>query len=363
MVLERWWHGMPLHWCHRWSVVVSVWEQQNLGKVCSNLCDPLGWKACRAHAKSVFFLISILSLFSICHDTSAQYAPTTQASSSPHWLVNKKKKRRSSFEKCTYSCPLEIVSIAAASVLIWFWIVQLAEVAKVEAKNYDHTVYALDQLMKLLLSQLINSFWKKIIAISSSSSSSSSLIQLFDLCVRQRFVFGFDWTHKTFFSPLVNEHRERKKERKMGSSFCCSWRRRRRRSNKSMMMMMVSMQLLLLQSLVCLSAAKQTGEQSAPPSSASCQAWLVQSIPTDMPELPAVPGVLRTGDVLQWLAGNSSKSLDIMSYYWELLALPKNPASGDYGYSQQQLDQFGAPVGQAVYDSLIAAADRGVPIR
>jgi hypothetical protein len=70
--------------------------------------------------------------------------------------------------------------------------VQLAEVAKVEAKNYDHTVYALDQLMKLLLSQLINSFWKKIIAISSSSSSSSSLIQLFDLCVRQRFVFGFD---------------------------------------------------------------------------------------------------------------------------------------------------------------------------
>jgi phospholipase D3/4 len=163
----------------------------------------------------------------------------------------------------------------------------------------------------------------------------------------------------------VNEHRERKKERKMGSSFCCSWRRRRRRrrSNKSMMMMMVSMQLLLLQSLVCLSAAKQTGEQIAPPSSASCQAWLVQSIPTDMPELPAVPGVLRTGDVLQWLAGNSSKSLDITSYYWELLALPKNPASGDYGYSQQQLDQFGAPVGQAVYDSLIAAADRGVPIR
>jgi hypothetical protein len=75
--------------------------------------------------------------------------------------------------------------------------VQLAQVAKVEAKNYDqiHTkialYYALDQLMKLLLSQLINSFWKKIIGISSSSSS-SSLVQLFDLCVRHRFVFGFD---------------------------------------------------------------------------------------------------------------------------------------------------------------------------
>ncbi len=216
MVLERWWHGMPLHSCHLWSVVVSVWEQQNLGKVCSNLCDPIGWKAWRADAKSVFFLISILSLFSICHDTSAQYAPTTQASSSPHWLVNKKKKRRRRFEKCTYSCPLEIVSIAAAPVLIWFWILQLAQVAKVEAKHYDQIhkkialFYALDQLMKLLLSQLINSFWKKIIAV---SSSSSSLIQLFDLCGGQRFVFGFDWTHKTFFFPLVNEHRERKKER------------------------------------------------------------------------------------------------------------------------------------------------------
>jgi hypothetical protein len=73
--------------------------------------------------------------------------------------------------------------------------VQLDQLAKLEAKNYDQIhqkialFYALDQLMKLLLSQLINSFWKKIIAI---SSSSSSLIQLFDLCVRQRFVFGFD---------------------------------------------------------------------------------------------------------------------------------------------------------------------------
>jgi hypothetical protein len=72
---------------------------------------------------------------------------------------------------------------------------QLAQVAKVEAKHYDQIhkkiapFYALDQLMKLLLSQLINSFWKKIIAV---SSSSSSLIQLFDLCGGQRFVFGFD---------------------------------------------------------------------------------------------------------------------------------------------------------------------------
>jgi hypothetical protein len=76
--------------------------------------------------------------------------------------------------------------------------VQLAEVAKVEAINYHQIhkkialFYPLDQLMKLLLSHLINFLWNKIIGISSSSSSSSSLIQLFDLCARQRFVFGFD---------------------------------------------------------------------------------------------------------------------------------------------------------------------------
>jgi hypothetical protein len=37
---------------------------------------------------------------------------------------------------------------------------------------------------------------------------------------------------------------------------------------------------------------------SLPPASESspqCKAWLVQSIPTDMPHLPRVPGVLSTG--------------------------------------------------------------------
>jgi hypothetical protein len=60
------------------------------------------------------------------------------------------------------------------------------------ACHFIHAIYdqLWSQLMKLLLSQLINSFWKKIIAV--SSSSSSSLIQLLDLCGGQRFVFGFD---------------------------------------------------------------------------------------------------------------------------------------------------------------------------
>ena len=32
-----------------------------------------------------------------------------------------------------------------------------------------------------------------------------------------------------------------------------------------------------------------------------CKAWLVQSIPTAMPELPLVPGVLATGNFLYML--------------------------------------------------------------
>ena len=95
----------------------------------------------------------------------------------------------------------------------------------------------------------------------------------------------------------------------------------------------------------------------------ACKVWLVESIPTDMPELKSVPGVLSTGEVLQWLAGNATKSLDITAQYWELLAQPSNPESGDYGYTPEQLEAFGAPVGQAVYNSLNATAERGVPIR
>lgn len=94
-----------------------------------------------------------------------------------------------------------------------------------------------------------------------------------------------------------------------------------------------------------------------------CRSWLVQSIPTDMPELSRVPGVLSSGDVLQWLAGNSSSKLDIIAQYWQLLAQPQNPKSGDYGYSAADMERFGAPVGEAVFKSLENAADRNVSIR
>lgn len=99
-------------------------------------------------------------------------------------------------------------------------------------------------------------------------------------------------------------------------------------------------------------------------SQSECKVWLVQSVPTDMPELQQVAGVLSTADVLRWLAGNATaKGLDVTAQYWELGAEPGNPSSGDYGFSEEEMARLGAPAGKAVYESLLAAADRGVPIR
>ncbi|KAL2897649.1 Phospholipase D4 [Bienertia sinuspersici] len=76
-----------------------------------------------------------------------------------------------------------------------------------------------------------------------------------------------------------------------------------------------------------------------------CKAWLVQSIPTDMPQLPLVPG------------------LDIMTQYWQLIAGQDNPLSGDYGYSKEEMEVFGAQEGLSVYEAIQNAADHNVVIR
>ncbi|KAL3500317.1 hypothetical protein ACH5RR_039410 [Cinchona calisaya] len=94
-----------------------------------------------------------------------------------------------------------------------------------------------------------------------------------------------------------------------------------------------------------------------------CKAWLVQSIPTDMPHLPLVPGVLSTGNVFRWLAGNSSKSLEIIAQYWQLVAHPNDPHTGDYGYSKDEMQKFGANEGFEVYRALENAADRNIKMR
>ncbi|KAJ1413110.1 Phospholipase D/Transphosphatidylase [Sesbania bispinosa] len=82
-----------------------------------------------------------------------------------------------------------------------------------------------------------------------------------------------------------------------------------------------------------------------------------------MPHLSPVPGVLSTGDVLRWLAANSTRRLDIIAQYWQLLASPDDPRSGDFGYTQHQMHEFGAHQGAAVYQALDTAADRNVSIR
>ncbi|XP_062178691.1 uncharacterized protein LOC133883392 isoform X1 [Phragmites australis] len=119
--------------------------------------------------------------------------------------------------------------------------------------------------------------------------------------------------------------------------------------------------LLLLPILAVFAAP--WGAAPADADAATCKAWLVQSIPTDMPHLRRVPGVLSTGDVLQWLSGNATKNLDILAQYWQFLAQPKNPKSGDYGFSESDMKRFGADEGLRVYKALENAADRKIKIR
>lgn len=71
----------------------------------------------------------------------------------------------------------------------------------------------------------------------------------------------------------------------------------------------------------------------------------------------------KTADVFRWLAGNSTRNLDIIAQYWQLIAEPGNPKSGDYGYSKADMERFGSKYGLGVYKSIENAADRNVDIR
>lgn len=70
-----------------------------------------------------------------------------------------------------------------------------------------------------------------------------------------------------------------------------------------------------------------------------------------------------TGDVFKWLAYNSTDKLDIIAQYWQLKAHPEDSRSGDYGYSKDDMQRFGAHQGFSVYTALENAADRDVDIR
>lgn len=72
---------------------------------------------------------------------------------------------------------------------------------------------------------------------------------------------------------------------------------------------------------------------------------------------------MELGDVLKWLAGNATERLDIVAQYWQLVAEPRNPSSGDFGYSDEEMERFGANEGRDVYRALEDAADRDVKMR
>ncbi|XP_051137423.1 uncharacterized protein LOC127255751 [Andrographis paniculata] len=120
--------------------------------------------------------------------------------------------------------------------------------------------------------------------------------------------------------------------------------------------------LLLLLLLTCFYPFAEP-TKSSNNNNGDCKAWVVQSIPTDMPQLSLVPGVLSTADVFQWLAGNSSKSLDVMAQYWQLIAHPEDPRSGDYRYSKADMRRFGAGEGYKVHNALAKAIDRNISVR
>lgn len=73
--------------------------------------------------------------------------------------------------------------------------------------------------------------------------------------------------------------------------------------------------------------------------------------------------VICAADVLEWLAKNSTERLDVIAQYWQLIAQPEDPRSGDFGYSKEDLQRFGAQEGASVYGAIDDAANRNVSIR
>ena len=47
-----------------------------------------------------------------------------------------------------------------------------------------------------------------------------------------------------------------------------------------------------------------------------------------------------------------------MAQYWQLIAQPNDTRSGDYGYSEENMMNFGSDEGSSVYKSIEDAADR-----
>jgi phospholipase D3/4 len=92
------------------------------------------------------------------------------------------------------------------------------------------------------------------------------------------------------------------------------------------------------------------------------RAYLVESIPTDMPAIARAEGVGATAEVLTRLTREAKVSIDLTAMYWDLVPAP-GPGEKSLPFSKEEYDGFGAPAGQALLDALVDAARRGVKVR
>ncbi len=91
------------------------------------------------------------------------------------------------------------------------------------------------------------------------------------------------------------------------------------------------------------------------------QAYLVESIPTEMETLPRLPGVAYTESVLERLVVASHETIDLCAMYWNLL--PDVNSVEEAGFTDAQFEEMGAAHGRHLLQALTAAARRGVRLR
>ena len=91
------------------------------------------------------------------------------------------------------------------------------------------------------------------------------------------------------------------------------------------------------------------------------QIYLVETVPTNMTDLPKPSKVQDTAAILLNLTNKAQKTIDLTAMYWRLLPNPTLP--DEVGFSEAELDALGGRYGRALYTALENAAQRGVQIR
>jgi len=109
--------------------------------------------------------------------------------------------------------------------------------------------------------------------------------------------------------------------------------------------------------LACLISAV-SGRSPGPP--LDQQLTVVESLPVVDFGLKPIPGNYNTTHALVGLVDSAQHTLDITAMYWSLIASP-DPAPGQL--NPTEMARLGSAQGQALYDAIDRAAQRGVSIR